>query len=606
MREIIPQYQPRPVQWEIHDLVDSHRFTVIVAHRRLGKTVCMINHLLRAAVTDTSKEGRYGYIAPYRSQVKDLAWDYLKRFSSVVPDIKINESELSIDYPNGSRIRLYGADNPDAMRGLYFNGVILDEVADMRPNVWGEIIRPALSDRQGWACFIGTAMQQTAEGQGTLFDDVDMSKEQIMQQAFGDLGDDTAVDEKVKSIIEGSRQREGKQNNNPQPLTPEQEEANSKVIDALNEQVLQLQDQVKNSNAILEALKAKGRTVKNMEQKLQRLNKQYDSFANAVRQLFESRKTIDQLKAEGEQIQTQREEDARITNLVTDYGVFATQELQQLQSRLNKLTQDYTTLETTAAILADVADVNQKTLKQRQKQLEQNTITINRLKDRIDTLRNTPSVKRQRDAIHQILHRVTRMAKAKNIIWNKHEDILNYIEGFQNLTQEERFMQRFEREAQQLDPTNFLVMDELLSQEGINMEQAAEMFPDGEGVTEQDVKEVIHKTRFGNMTLEDAKGFRDKIKDLYQQGRREFEAWKQEKFNKSLDMSNKMMKHLEALPKPKPHTPTANDDIRKRFKFGNIGELGVTFWTATQTPGRFLDGLGPDFRELLFDILSYL
>ena len=167
-------------------------------------------------------------------------------------------------------------------------------------------------------------------------------------------------------------------------------------------------------------------------------------------------------------------------------------------------------------------------------------------------------------------------------------------------------MQRFEREAQQLDPTNFLVMDELLSQEGINMEQAAEMFPDGEGVTEQDVKEVIHKTRFGNMTLEDAKGFRDKIKDLYQQGRREFEAWKQEKFNKSLDMSNKMMKHLEALPKPKPHTPTANDDIRKRFKFGNIGELGVTFWTATQTPGRFLDGLGPDFRELLFDILSYL
>ena len=156
MQEIIAPYQPRPVQWEIHDLVDSHRFTVIVAHRRLGKTVCMINHLLRAAVTDNSGEGRYGYIAPYRSQVKDLAWDYLKRFSSVIPDIKINESELSIDYPNGSRIRLYGADNPDAMRGLYFNGVILDEVADMRPNVWGEIIRPALSDRQGWACFIGT------------------------------------------------------------------------------------------------------------------------------------------------------------------------------------------------------------------------------------------------------------------------------------------------------------------------------------------------------------------------------------------------------------------------------------------------------------------
>lgn len=129
---------------------------MIVAHRRLGKTVCMINHLIRQALQDNSGEGRYGYIAPFRSQVKDLAWDYVKKFTAPIPDRRINESELAVDFPNGARIRLYGADNPDAMRGLYFNGVILDEVADMRPNVWGEVIRPTLSDRNGWACFIGT------------------------------------------------------------------------------------------------------------------------------------------------------------------------------------------------------------------------------------------------------------------------------------------------------------------------------------------------------------------------------------------------------------------------------------------------------------------
>ena len=149
-------YQPRKIQKEIHELIEKHRFSVIVAHRRLGKTVCMINHLIKSAVMDKSGAGRYGYVAPFRSQVKELAWDYLKHFAAPIPQIKINESELSLDFANGSRIKLYGADNPDAMRGIYFNGVILDEVADMRPNVWGEVLRPTLSDRNGWACFIGT------------------------------------------------------------------------------------------------------------------------------------------------------------------------------------------------------------------------------------------------------------------------------------------------------------------------------------------------------------------------------------------------------------------------------------------------------------------
>ena len=149
-------YSPRKTQQEIHELIDSHRFSVIVAHRRLGKTVCTINEIIKAALCDGSGDGRYGYVAPYRSQAKSIAWDYVKYFTAPVPGRVVNEGELSVDFPNGARIRLFGADNPDAMRGLYFDGVILDEVADMKPEVWGAIIRPALSDRNGWACFIGT------------------------------------------------------------------------------------------------------------------------------------------------------------------------------------------------------------------------------------------------------------------------------------------------------------------------------------------------------------------------------------------------------------------------------------------------------------------
>ena len=87
-----------------------------------------------------------------------MAWDYLKAAARQILTFggSINEAELRVDYPNGGQVRLYGADNPDALRGIYLDGVVLDEYADMDPRVWPEVIRPALSDRLGWATFIGT------------------------------------------------------------------------------------------------------------------------------------------------------------------------------------------------------------------------------------------------------------------------------------------------------------------------------------------------------------------------------------------------------------------------------------------------------------------
>ena len=155
-RKVVIPYSPRYPQDEIHKQLESHRFSVLVAHRRLGKTVLAINHLIKRAIIDKKERGFYAYLAPFRNQAKQNAWEYLKHYTAPIPFVKVNESELSIKLPNEATIRIFGADNPDALRGTYFDGVVLDEVAQMKPFVWGEIIRPALADRNGWAVFIGT------------------------------------------------------------------------------------------------------------------------------------------------------------------------------------------------------------------------------------------------------------------------------------------------------------------------------------------------------------------------------------------------------------------------------------------------------------------
>lgn len=152
-RRIVIDYAPRDAFKPFHNR--AQRWACIVAHRRAGKTVACINDLIRRAIVEGRQDGRYAYIAPYHQQAKTVAWDYLLRFSDPVRK-QANASELWIELLTGQRIRLYGADNPDALRGIYLDGAILDEVADMRPRVWGEIIRPALADRKGWAVFIGT------------------------------------------------------------------------------------------------------------------------------------------------------------------------------------------------------------------------------------------------------------------------------------------------------------------------------------------------------------------------------------------------------------------------------------------------------------------
>lgn len=151
-------YRPRAWQSECH--VQRQRFTVLALHRRAGKTELALSELIDKALRFTDELGLFFYVAPLLKQAKAIAWARLKQKCqplALAGMLEVNESELWVRFThNGSMIRVYGADNPDAMRGVRLDGVVIDEVAQIKPEVWDEVLQPALADRRGWALFIGT------------------------------------------------------------------------------------------------------------------------------------------------------------------------------------------------------------------------------------------------------------------------------------------------------------------------------------------------------------------------------------------------------------------------------------------------------------------
>lgn len=148
-------YRPRPWQRTVHS--QRKRFTVCALHRRAGKTELAVMELVDKALKFNLELGLFAYVAPYLKQAKAIAWLRLKHYCAKIPGVEINESELWVKLPNnGAQIRIFGGDNADAMRGLRLDGVVIDEVAQIKPELWDEVVQPALSDRMGWALFIGT------------------------------------------------------------------------------------------------------------------------------------------------------------------------------------------------------------------------------------------------------------------------------------------------------------------------------------------------------------------------------------------------------------------------------------------------------------------
>lgn len=157
MSQIIIPYKPREAFLSYHN--SDKRWSLTVAHRRAGKTVARINKLIRKAVECELLNPRFGYLAPYYVQSKDIAWIYLKHYTAPLIALggKVNESELSITLPhNNALIKLYGAENAERMRGLYFDGIVVDEGQGIAKSVLTQIILPALADRLGWLDVSGT------------------------------------------------------------------------------------------------------------------------------------------------------------------------------------------------------------------------------------------------------------------------------------------------------------------------------------------------------------------------------------------------------------------------------------------------------------------
>jgi len=151
-------YRPRPHFLPLH--ASTKRFHFVVAHRRAGKTVALVNQLIRAAISNPRRHPppRYAYIGPSFDQVKDLCWGYLKHYTDQYPGVRYLEGDLSVIFPNGASIRLYGGGQAfERLRGIYLDGAVLDEYPLLNPRAYTSVVRPALADYRGFAIVSGTS-----------------------------------------------------------------------------------------------------------------------------------------------------------------------------------------------------------------------------------------------------------------------------------------------------------------------------------------------------------------------------------------------------------------------------------------------------------------
>jgi hypothetical protein len=165
VQRLLLPYQPARHQQAVHAVLSRHRFVVAALHRRAGKTVLAVNHLIVEALRHPGRS--YGYVAPFRNQAKAIGWGLLKQYTAPIPGMQWNESELVARFPTGSTIRLMGVDNDTGIRGMGFDGLVCDEVADMPSDSWQLVLRPTLARTGGWCLFISTP-----RGVGNLFHDL--------------------------------------------------------------------------------------------------------------------------------------------------------------------------------------------------------------------------------------------------------------------------------------------------------------------------------------------------------------------------------------------------------------------------------------------------
>ena len=163
------KYVPREQFLPLHNR--KQRLGVINTHRRAGKTVALVNDLIFGGLECRLHKPQLAYVGPTYSQAKRVAWTYLKDFAEPYLGKPPQEAELKVTLKNDATIYVLGSDNADSLRGMYLDGCVPDEYALFKPSVFSQVIRPALSDRNGWAIFASTP-----RGKNLFYDVVQQAK----------------------------------------------------------------------------------------------------------------------------------------------------------------------------------------------------------------------------------------------------------------------------------------------------------------------------------------------------------------------------------------------------------------------------------------------
>jgi phage terminase large subunit len=150
--EVEIDYEPRKWTKSLHQRLK--RWLVLVLHRRAGKTTAILNHLQKDATS--IPESQFAYIAPTKVQARLIAWEIAKKISRDIPGVQANEQQLTITYPNGSKLFLLGSENIDSLRGLALWGGAQDESSQQPSNLFSEIISKCLADHLGYWIWAGT------------------------------------------------------------------------------------------------------------------------------------------------------------------------------------------------------------------------------------------------------------------------------------------------------------------------------------------------------------------------------------------------------------------------------------------------------------------
>ena len=148
------KYVPRDAFKPLHNR--KQRWGAVNTHRRAGKTVALVNDLIFGGLECRLHKPQLAYVGPTYSQAKRVAWTYLKDFAEPYLGKPPQEAELKVTLKNDATIHVLGADNADSLRGMYLDGTVNDEYALFKPSVFSQVIRPALSDRNGWSVFVST------------------------------------------------------------------------------------------------------------------------------------------------------------------------------------------------------------------------------------------------------------------------------------------------------------------------------------------------------------------------------------------------------------------------------------------------------------------